>query len=1244
MLLPPALHSGWGKFEFASLNPGFEPEFHLHPSYRTQRPLDSTLLKVPASQDNFASETYAESIGKLLESWSTSLRDTVADSRPIETALAPGFRGSLLRAREVRPLRTGIVDVNQHTFAGDAGLDKAAFLAGWRSFLSEFTNLYTADFWVTGIEASNPSQIKTKVRYEFVGTGHGFYREQRVGYWEIGWENISGALAVHRWKVLAETRSRSPAPLFAEITAEVLSSNPSYSEQLLHGSDYWRSVLDGASGIDIYGHNGVSLGDIDNDGYDDLYICQPAGLPNRLFRNKGDGTFDDITEESGLGILENTACALFLDTNNNGRQDLVVVRTNGPLLFLNEGGGKFRLQPDAFRFATSAAGTFTGAAAADYDCDGWLDIYFCLYAYYQGAEQYSYPVPYHDAQNGPPNFLFRNNRDGTFGDVTAQAGLNQNNTRYSFCCAWNDYDGDGWPDLYVVNDFGRKNLYHNNGDGTFTDVASQAGAADVGAGMSVTWLDSVNKGTPDLYIGNMWTAAGERLSAQEAFQPTATPAVRALYRKHAMGNSLLQNQGASFRDVTAASGTGIGRWAWSSDAWDFDHDGFLDLYVTNGMVSGPSPEDLNSFFWRQVVAKSPNTVSSSPEYEQGWNAINELIRADNTWSGYERNVFYANNRDGTFSDVSGAIGLNFLEDGRSFALGDLDHDGKQELLLKNRNAPQLRILQNVIPDLPPSIAFRLEGTRSNRDAIGAVVTVETAAGKQTHTVQAGSGFLSQHSKELLFGLGETKGSIRVSIRWPSGLVQSFRDVPINHRIWLQEGSQSLKAEPFRARRVLRNAPRKSGQGDATPHAIGTWLLVPVVAPEISLPDLSGRTIALTTFRGKPVLLHFWVVESQECKQDLELLRNRATAWDSKGLRILTVNCNAATEPVHSFASQQTFSFPILRASEDISAIYNLLYRYLFDRHRDLALPTSFLIDSYGNIVRVYQGPLKNEVVEHDFQNVPSTAAERIRSGLPFPGVGQVEFSRNYLSLGSVFFQHGYFDEAGTFFQSALRQEPRSAEAFYGIGSVQLKQDKLAEAKESFSRATQSRGTYSDTLANSWNNLGIIATRERQMTKAAQYFQKAVQSNTGYLVGWVNMGNAYRELKQWDKAAETFQKAGELAPDDAEVNYGLGMVYAQMEDSELARQYLLKALHARPAYPEALNNLGILCLRTHRRDEAVARFEESIRLAPAFDQSYLNLARVYVMEGDRERARNTLLDLLKQQPDHAQGKEMLQQLN
>ena len=606
-------------------------DFHLHPRYRARLPLEATLLKTQSGLDNFITEKYADQIAAILAEWSAGLLRSPSDLHAIEKVLVPDFLGFAPQSAESRLVRSGpALEVRQSSFTRQAALRPEAFIQQTRSALSPFSNLVTAEFQIVGINAEpmqDPSRLRTRVRYELVGSGRDFHREQRVGEWDLEWTSSgtpsgdaakTGEFRLRNWQALKEARSRSAAPVFVDIAPQAFAGSTSYSEQLLHGADYWRTVLDVACGIDIYGHNGVSVGDIDDDGFDDLYVCQPAGLPNRLYRNRGDGTFEDITETAGVGVLENTACALFADIDNDGRQDLIVVCTSGPLLFLNQGGGKFRHKPGAFQFARPPQGTFTGAAVADYDRDGWLDIYFCLYLYYQGTDQYKYPSPYYDAENGPPNFMMRNQRDGTFLDVTAQTGLDKNNTRYSFCCGWNDYNRDGWPDLYVVNDFGRKNLYRNNGDGTFTDVAPQAGVEDVGAGMSVCWFDHDNDGAEDLYVANMWTAAGMRISTQEIFQKDAPEAARALYRKHAMGNSLFRNNGdGAFQDRGASAGVEMGRWSWSSDAWDFDHDGFPDLYITNGMVSGESREDLNSFFWRQVVANSPDGGQASSGLRAG---------------------------------------------------------------------------------------------------------------------------------------------------------------------------------------------------------------------------------------------------------------------------------------------------------------------------------------------------------------------------------------------------------------------------------------------------------------------------------------------------------------------------------------------------------------------------------------------------------------------------------------------------
>ncbi|HEY6936627.1 MAG TPA: FG-GAP-like repeat-containing protein, partial [Terriglobales bacterium] len=1137
--------------------------------------------------------------------------------------------------------------VRRNIFSKLSALPRDAFLRDLQSALSAVPSMVRAEFQMTSISVDSASHLQTRVRYELVGSGRGFYREQRVGHWEMEWEAVSGgSFQLRAWRVLEETVSRSATPIFADITAQTLGGNPSYSSQLLHGADYWRTVLDGACGIDIYGHNGISVGDIDNDGFDDVYICQPAGLPNRLFRNRGDGTFEDITEGSGVGILENTACAIFADFDNDGRQDLIVVRANGPLLFLNQGGGRFRQRPDAFKFATPPQGTFTGAAAADYDRDGWLDIYFCLYIYYQGASQYRYPCPYYDADNGPPNFLMRNGRDGTFQDVTAQAGLDRNNTRYSFCCGWADFSGKGWPDLYVVNDFGRKNLYRNNGDGTFTDVAPQAGVDNTGAGMGVCCFDYDNDGVQDLYVADMWTAAGERISTQDAFQKNAPAQVRALYRKHAMGNSLFRNIGkGSFRDATAAAAVAMGRWSWACDAWDFDHDGFLDLYIANGMISGHSRQDLNSFFWRQVVANSPLQARTNQAYEQGWDALNELIRSDGTWSGYERNVFYANNGDGMFSDVSATVGLDFLEDGRAFALADFDHDGRLEVILKNRNAPQVRVLRNVMHGLPPSITFRLRGIRSNRDAIGAVLTLRTDLGEQTRQLQAGSGFLSQHSKEVFFGLGKAKGPVNASIRWPSGLVQELRDLPVNHRIWVEEGADAVRAEPFRATSPIPEKPGVVQETESLPATVDTWLLAPVAAPDFTLLDATGKTWNLAALRGKPVLLHLWSTDSENCSDDLERFRRAHARWAVQGLQLLTINFDTdQSENSAMRARSRHFPFPMLRASADVAAIYNILYRYLFDRHRDLVLPTSFLIDERGEIVKVYQGAANPEQIEGDLRHLPKNITERLAKALPFAGVtGTFDFRRNYLSYGSVFYQHGYFDQAQAFFEFALRDEPESAEALYGLGSAYLKKEQRQEARQRFERAVKLPATYPDTLPKAWNNLGLLAAQEGRMAEATQYFQQALRINPDYLVALENLGNAYRQQRQWDQARAAFEQALAVDPESPGANYGLAMVYAASDDSEHTYEYLQKALQFRPGYPEALNNLGVLYVRTGRRDEAVSTLQKCISVAPAFDQCYLTLARIYSLEGNPGAARAVLLQLLKQHPGHAQAQKALADL-
>jgi Flp pilus assembly protein TadD/peroxiredoxin len=1231
-------------------------DIRLIPHYPAKSPLEELLRLVAPGSDEYITEKYAFEIQAQLNRWSQTLKASVHDLSALSKLLSASLEASSLVPTGTTTLRSGNgIDSVRRTFAANIIGGRERFLEEIRGWLGPVSHVECAEFEITGIEeiASAPLTVRLNIRYDIVAGRNDQRREERVGSWRTEWtrEELGSApenWTAHRWEAREEVLSVTNGPGFTEVTSQALGGTESYTKQMLRGSDYWRTVLDGACGIDVYGNNGVAAGDFDNDGFDDLYVCQPAGLPNRLYRNRGDGTFEDVTEKSGVGVLDNAACALFADFQNNGLQDLLVVCSSGPLLFLNKGDGTFENKRDAFEFASPPQGSFTHAAVADYDRDGRLDIYFCLYSYYLGLDQYHYPVPYFDARNGPANCLLHNEGNARFVEKTEAAGLNVDNDRYSFACAWGGSMSDGLPDLYVANDFGRNNLYRNKGDGTFTCISGSAHVEDVGAGMSACWSDFDNDGRQDIYVANMWSSAGQRVSTQRRFQEKAPEEIRALYRRHARGNALYKNQGnEEFENVSQQAGVEMGRWAWCSDSWDFDHDGYPDLYVANGYISapeqGPERSDLGSFFWRQVVARSPEDATPSLAYEHGWNALNELIRSDTSWSGHERNVAFANNRDGTFSEVSGALGLDFPEDGRSFALADIDHDGRLELILKNRNAPQLRILHNGMRDLGHSIAFLLKGTKSNRDAIGTAITVESGLLKQTRYLQAGTGFLAQHSKEVFFGVGDIEGNVHATIRWPSGLSQRFEQLPVNHRIEIEEGSPTFAAKPFAAPNPLYARASPPPILDPLPAQVDTWLIEPLKAPDFSLPDLAGKMQTLRAFGGGFVLLNFWATSAPICRSQLRLLHQHRSTLAASHLEILAIGVDEPSklDQARSFAEEEKFSFPIVFATEDVAGIYNIIYRYLFDRRRDLAIPICFLLDKGGMIVKVYQGPITPERLLDDVRSAPATAAARMEKAMPLGGVlYQEAFTRNDFSYGVALFQHGYLDEAAESFQQVIAAKPNDPEGYYNLGTLNLRRDDFTQARQYLEQSLKLRPNYPE----AWNNLGMMAAREGHPDQAIQNFQQSLLLRPTYAIALLNLGNVYRRQKTFDKALDCLNRALAIEPDNSEVHYSLGMFYAQQSELERASGYLQRAVELRPDYPEALNNLGVILVREQNYDKAEKQFKACIKLVPDFDQSYLNLARLYALQNNEEKAKEVLHDLLRIQPQNAGAAQALEILS
>lgn len=977
------------------------------------------------------------------------------------------------------------------------------------------------------------------VRFEIKSPG-----EYRTGVWKI---ELKGE-HIARVTIVEEDVAKCAEPLFRDVTGALFEGVTSFQEQLSRGIPYWVARIDPGAGIDIYGSNGIAAGDIDNDGVDELYVCQPGGLPNRLYKNVG-GRFVDMSEKAGVDVLDDSSCALFLDLRNIGCQDLILLRANGPALFLNNGDGTFRLKGDAFQFKAQPQGGFTGMAAADYDRDGKLDLYLCCYLFFQSEAQYRYPVPYHDARNGPPNFLFHNGLDadgnGSFTDVTAETGLNHNNDRFSFAPAWCDYDGDGWPDLYVANDFGRNNFYKND-RGRFRDLAAEAGVEDIGPGMSAAWFDYDGDGRADLYVSNMWSDAGQRVTRSPAFQPVKSGGLRESYRRHTKGNSLYRNRGdGSFAETGAAERVEAGRWAWSSDAHDFDCDGTLEIFVTCGMMTNSREPDMSSFFWRQVVAKSPTDAKPAAAYESGWNAINQFIREGYSWNGHEPNVFFVR-RDGCYHDYSGVSGLDFAEDGRAFAVTDLTGDGALDLVLKSRLGPQVRVFANQCAGARNRIVLRLCGTKSNRDAIGARLDVDG----QVKWLSAGSGYLSQHTKKLHFGIGDRTAVRTVKITWPSGLEQTLGPLEAGFEYTVVEGSAELKKAGLTQRfRFPENV--SPVLADNRPALESAWFSEP-----IPLPDARrGPGLVTITSRESAATLAAYSLFRRylfEYRADLELPLYLLVDEKGRARKIYASQPSEAQVEKDIASPARPLPFKGRYLAEPRRNLFKIGAALLWSGYSDQALPyleadlrrtprnvrTMVLVAQiHLEAKRTHQArrvldqalaidPASAEAwnelggVEMAEGN-PKGAIERylkaldIKSDLPYA----------LLNVAQAYAELGDHANAEKFFTRALETDPQSAEAANGLGLALANQNRLDEAKRAFERAIEIRRDYASAI----NNLGVLYTTRGDTNNAIAAFRYGIQVAPDEDLLYLNLGRVYVNRGERDQARRVIEQWLERKP-------------------------------------------------------------------------------------------------------------------
>lgn len=402
-----------------------------------------------------------------------------------------------------------------------------------------------------------------------------------------------------------ERVERKGETIFTDVTGSAIGHSDRFRQQMLRGFNHWLKAAQFQEYYMLPSNPGVAIGDVNNDGLEDLFICQEIGLPCMLYLQQPDGTVRDFSQESNLDLLQNCRTALIVDWNNDGNNDIALAITGGLVIASGDGTGKFEIEN-----VIDCAEDVLVLSAADYDLDGRLDLFAGVY-WADLADWQTNEVPGAgvggaiNATDGGQNILFRNEvRDGTwhFADVTQASGMDKDNFRYTQAASWEDIDNDGDPDLYIANDFGFNTLFRNDlrSDGTrfFTDITDQTGVQDQAAGMSAAWGDYDRDGWMDLYVSNMYSYAGNRIAFQNEFKSHKSDDVKNSYQRFARGNTFFRNPGnlttdpAPFQDLSLEAGVNRARWAWGSRFMDLNNDGWEDLVVANGFITTDGTGDL----------------------------------------------------------------------------------------------------------------------------------------------------------------------------------------------------------------------------------------------------------------------------------------------------------------------------------------------------------------------------------------------------------------------------------------------------------------------------------------------------------------------------------------------------------------------------------------------------------------------------------------------------------------------------
>lgn len=892
--------------------------------------------------------------------------------------------------------------------------------------------------------------------------------------------------------------------------------------------------------------------DYDGDGWPDILLVNGRHWPGerrepeptmRLYRNQGDGTFRDVTHQSRLNVPLYGMGMVAADYDNNGTQDLLITAYQETRLFRNEGDGTFT---DVTPQSGLAQGSWSTAAAfVDIDRDGWLDLVVGSYVDWDPSKEatldctYGTPTKDYCAVKyfrGQGLTLYRNRGDGRFEDISAAAGVVAPGARV-LGISIVDYNQDGWPDILVANDLTPTLLFANQGNGTFRElgvatglVLDEGGIAYAGMGVDAAYIN--NDAQLCIAIGN-FTGQPTTLHCQARVDGGVHPDVF-VEQSHRAGIAA-----PTLRMVT-----------FGLFFFDADLDGWLDLFMVNGHVA-------NEERLRHVPYAQPPQL-------------------------------FRNLGNGTFAELKPAphSGLTRPIIGRGAAYADYDNDGDLDLLLTTNQGPAY-LLRNDTPRTGHFLRVVTQGTRSNRDGLGAQLRLDTTRRHLTATVRTGSSYLSHSTTAVTFGLAADERPVRLNIAWPAGGVEVFHELPLNTTFVAREGvtaaPPTVAAQPgvlaaTEALLALKRTAVAHYQAGRRQEAIAVWQQVLQRQPA----DYIAQQYLIELY---------WQQEQRE--RALGLLETLAQ-----------------TMPDANFLMQFAFHLEDNRLYALAEQVYRTAARldphlaeapYRLGKH-------ALRAGRYAEAIGYFQQAL---------QRHPAL-------------VDAVQ------GLGLAYAEQGLTAQAEAQFQAALRLAPDFVEAYSHLGKLYAGTNRLEEAAAMYRAVI----ALQPAQAQGYHNLGTVLAAQGQTEAAIAQLQEALRRNPHFLAARNDLGTLYAERGEFSRAIAEFQAAVRSDATSVLAHYNLAMAYGASGDLAAMQRELHTTLQLNPRHPEAHLNLGVAYLQQGETDAAVRQFQTLVLLAPQMAQAHYLLAIAQAQNGGDEAMLAPLQQAVRLDPHHAHAHSAL----